>query len=63
MRRNKEGVTDLPDYIKQNIAHTVKRLSKVKGQPSLQERIRKALLYQEWAKGQPKPGVYRGKIV
>ncbi|KKL87880.1 hypothetical protein LCGC14_1930310, partial [marine sediment metagenome] len=23
-RRNKEGVTDLPDYIKQNIACTVK---------------------------------------
>ena len=41
---------DLPDHILQNIAVTVKKYGDVKGQPTLKERIRKALVYQEWAK-------------
>ena len=41
---------DLPDHILRDISIAVQWYSDVKGQQSLKERIRKALLYQESAK-------------
>ena len=38
---------DLPDHILKNINTAVKADGHVKGQPTLKERIRKALIYQD----------------
>ena len=61
-RPGKGGTTGLPDHILRDISIAVKAYGHIKGQPSLKERIRKALEYQEWAKGQPRPGVLRDKV-
>ena len=42
--------TDLPDHILKGISLAVKTYGHVKGQPTLNERIRKALVYQEHRK-------------
>ena len=42
--------TDLPDHILKGISLAVKTYGHVKGQPTLNERIRKALVYQERVK-------------
>ena len=49
--------TGLPDRILKDMIRADLAYGHITGQPSLKERIRKALEYQEWAKGQPRPGV------
>ncbi len=48
-----ENDTGLPDDILKRVLSDGERFGRT------EERIRKALKYQEWAKGQPRPGVYQ----